>query len=144
MIGGNIVATIQLNKVDGKNAIGEGIVNWLNVAQINGWLDFISGEAKYNTFNAKIEESSHVFICDYTKDLEKLYYLLDGSGDYIFDVNNCTIRTATGDEVADKVTSENSRMIIKEQVYDIVYIDNPMELNQHFEFYLKLVGRYEC
>lgn len=144
MIGGNIVATIQLNKVDGKNAIGEGIVNWLNVAQINGWLDFISGEAKYNTFNAKIEESSHVFICDYTKDLEKLYYLLDGSGDYIFDVNNCTFRTATGDEVADKVTSENSRMIIKEQVYDIVYIDNPMELNQHFEFYLKLVGRYEC
>lgn len=144
MIGGNIVATIQLNKVDGKNAIGEGIVNWLNVAQINGWLDFISGEAKYNTFNAKIEESSHVFICDYTKDLEKLYYLLDGSGDYIFDVNNCTIRTATGDEVADKVTSENSRMIIKEQVYDIVYIDNPMELNQHFEFYLKLVDRYEC
>ncbi len=144
MIGGNIVATIQLNKTDGKNAIGEGIVNWLNVAQINGWLDFISGEAKYNTFNAKIEESSHVFICDYTKDLEKLYYLLDGSGDYIFDVNNCTIRTATGDEVADKVTSENSRMIIKEQVYDIVYIDNPMELNQHFEFYLKLVGRYEC
>lgn len=144
MIGGNIVATIQLNKVDGKNAIGESIANWLNVTQINGWLDFISGEAKYNTFNSKIEESSHIFICDYTKDLEKLYYLLDGSGDYIFDVNNCTIRTATGDEVADKVTSENSRMIIKEQVYDIVYIDNPMELNQHFEFYLKLVGRDEC
>lgn len=141
MIGGNIIATVQLNKADGRNAIGERVTQWLNIAQIRGWLDFSSGEARYNSYNAKVEESSHIFICDYSKDIENLYYLLDGNGDYIFDSDNCTIRTKTDDEVADKVTSENSRMIIKGQVYDIVYIDNPMELNQHFEIYLKLVGR---
>ena len=133
MTRGNVIATVQLNKADSKNAIGERVAKWLNVAQIRGWLDFISGEAKYNTYNAKTEESSHIFICDYTKDIENLYYLLDG-----------TIRTKTGDEIGDKVTSENARMIIKGQVYDIVYIDNPMELNQQFEIYLKLVGRDGC
>ncbi len=141
MIGGNTIATVQLNKPDGKNAIGERVGQWLSVVQIRGWLDFISGEAKYNTYNAKTEESSHIFICDYSNDIENLYYLLDGNGDYIFDSDNCTIRIKTGNEAADKVTSENARVIIKEQVYDIVYIDNPMELNQQFEIYIKLVGR---
>lgn len=141
MIDGNTAAIVQLSKPNGKNAIGERVGQWLSVAQTKGWLDFISGEAKYNIYNAKTEESSHIFICDYSNDIENLYYLLDGNGDYIFDSDNCTIRKKTSDEVADKVTSENARMIIKGQVYDIVYIDNPMELNQQFEIYLKLVGR---
>lgn len=142
MIGGNTTATVQLNKADGRNAVGERVTQWLNAAQLRGWLDFSSGEAKYKNYSTKTEESSHIFICDYTTDIENLCYLLDGNGDYIFDSDSCTIRTKTGDEIADNVTSENSRMIIKGQIYDIVYIDNPMELNQQFEIYLKLVGRY--
>lgn len=141
MIGGNITATIQLNKADDKNSIGERAGNWLNIAQIKGWLDFMNGEAKYNTYNAKFEESSHIFMCDYSKYIENIYCLLEGNSGLIFDSKNCIIRSKTSDDTTESVTSENARMIINGQIYDIVYIDNPMELNQHFEFYLKLAGR---
>ena len=38
------------------------------------------------------------------------------------------------------VTDENSRMIIKGKVYDITFIDNPMELDQQLEIYLNYLG----
>ena len=38
------------------------------------------------------------------------------------------------------VTDENSRMIIKGKVYDITFIDNPMELDQQLEIYLTYTG----
>jgi hypothetical protein len=34
----------------------------------------------------------------------------------------------------------NKRMVINGNVYDVLMIDNPMELNQHLEIYLKYVG----
>lgn len=39
-----------------------------------------------------------------------------------------------------RISSENSRMIINNQRYDVMLIDNPMELNQHYEIYLKFTG----
>ena len=142
MIGGNIDAIIQIKHTGSKNAIGEQNDDWLNVLKIRGWLDFSSGEAKYNTYKAKVEESSHIFVCDYQEDIKNLCYLLDGEGDYIYDSDNCTIRTRTfADGNAESITSENARMFIKGRKYDIVLIDNPMELNQHYEFYLKAVGQ---
>lgn len=141
MIGGNVDAIVQIKHTDTKNEIGERICTWTNVIKIRGWLDFTNGEAKYDAYNAKLEESSHIFICDYSKDIENLYCLLDGNGEYIFDSVNCIITTKTSDYNEKNVTSENARMIVNGLIYDIVYIDNPMQLNQHFEFYLKLVGR---
>lgn len=35
---------------------------------------------------------------------------------------------------------EDKRLMIDNKVYELVYIDNPMELNQHLELYLKYVG----
>lgn len=142
MIGGNIDAIVQIKKLSGKNDIGEREESWLNVLKIKGWLDFASGEAKYSTYNAKIQESSHLFLCDYQEDIRKLCYLLDDNSDYIFDEDNVTIRTRTSadNEITDKVTSENARMIVDGQMYDILLIDDPMNLHQHYEFYLKLVG----
>lgn len=35
---------------------------------------------------------------------------------------------------------EKARMVIKNQVYDITWIDNPMELNKHLEIFLKHIG----
>lgn len=41
-----------------------------------------------------------------------------------------------------RITAENSRMIVKGKVYDIMLIDNPMELEEgsQWEIYLKYTG----
>lgn len=33
--------------------------------ELTGWLALASGEAKYTVFNAKAQESTHIFIVDY-------------------------------------------------------------------------------
>lgn len=38
------------------------------------------------------------------------------------------------------VTSENSRMVINGKVYDIMLIDDPMEMHKQLEIYLKYTG----
>lgn len=63
-IGGNTTATIQISTT-ARNAIGEQVKTWQNVQTLHGWLDLSSGDSRYSTYNAKIQESSHVFVCDY-------------------------------------------------------------------------------
>ena len=110
-IGGKTTGTIQINTASGKNAIGEAVTNWPDAYTPTGWLDLISGDSKYSTNKAKIEESTHIFLCDFH------------SGVYA---------------LADK----NTRMIIKGFVYDVLLIDNPMEMNEQLEIYLKRVGAW--
>ena len=109
-IGGNIKATIQVFTTS-NNEIGEQVQTWDDTQTIKGWLDLSSGDSKYTTFNAKIQESTHVFIADYVK-------------------------------LSDGIQAENSRMTINGKVYDILLIDNPMELGSgsQLEFYLKFTG----
>ena len=38
------------------------------------------------------------------------------------------------------VVPENSRMMINGKTYDVLLIDNPMEMNHHLEIYLKYTG----
>lgn len=64
MIGGNTTATIE-TKSTTKNAIGEAVEAWNPVQDITGWLDYQSGDSRYTTFNAKIQESTHIFVADY-------------------------------------------------------------------------------
>lgn len=64
MIGGNISGAIQVNKT-ATNRIGEAEATWTTAQTLKGWLDLLSGDAKVSTYNAKIQESTHVFICDY-------------------------------------------------------------------------------
>ena len=63
-IGGNINAIIQISTAT-KNAIGESVKTWADVQTLRGWLDLFSGRASYAPYNAKIQESTHLFICDY-------------------------------------------------------------------------------
>lgn len=63
-IGGNTQAVIQVRTVK-RNAIGEQVPTWTDAATIKGWLDLASGESRYNTYYAKIQESTHYFIADY-------------------------------------------------------------------------------
>lgn len=108
MIGGNINAAIQ-NKTTVKNEIGERIPTWTTIQSIVGFLDYTGGQSNYQNYDAKIQESTHIFICDYVP--------LDS-----------------------RIKATKSRMLIKDKPYDILLIDNPMELNQQYEIYLKYVG----
>lgn len=109
-IGGNITAVIQ-KRTTANNDIGELVHTWTDALSIKGWLDLTTGESRYTTFNAKIQESTHIFIADYVP--------LDP-----------------------EITSENSRMIINGKRYDILLIDNPMEMGSgsQLEIYLKYTG----
>lgn len=109
MIGGNINGILQ-SKSTVKNSIGETITSYTDTVTLLGWLDMMNGDSKHTTYNAKIEESTHIFICDY-KDLR------------VYNLN-----------------SENCRMIVNGFVYEVLMIDNPMELNKQLEIYLKYVG----
>ena len=109
-IGGNIIGAIQAATA-AKNAIGEAVKSWETVQSLTGWLDLSSGDSKYTTYDAKVQESTHVFVCDYVA--------LDPS-----------------------IKPENCRMLIKNHVFDITLIDNPMELGSgsQLEIYLKYTG----
>lgn len=107
-IGGNINADIQIFGTS-KNEIGEAVKSWETVQTLKGWLDLSGGDSKYSTYNAKIQESTHVFISDYVP--------LDS-----------------------RISAENSRMLINGKTYDIMLIDNPMELCEQLEIYLKFTG----
>ena len=63
-IGGNIKAMIQVC-TSAKNDIGEHVQTWTDAQSIKGWLDLSSGESRYTTYHAKIQESTHIFIADY-------------------------------------------------------------------------------
>ena len=61
---GNTLCVIQ-KATSSKNKIGEAVNVWTDAASVSGVLSLQSGDSKYSTFNAKIEESTHIFICDF-------------------------------------------------------------------------------
>ena len=133
-IGGNITALLQVKDNGTKNSIGEREHVWYDVTALKGWLDLATGTSDYLNFNAKVQDSTHVFICDF-KSLKNL------SGEWVWNplnlingIINQNNKTGTVD-----VTSENARMVIKDKVYAIQLIDNPMEMNYQLEIYLKYV-----
>ena len=71
-IGGNTQAIIQVKTFskdeNGKyirDSIGSVVKQWEDAQTIKGWLDLSGGDSRYTTYNAKIQESTHVFIADY-------------------------------------------------------------------------------
>ena len=60
-IGGNITGVIQLASYS-PNASGEQVPTWKDALRLTGFLDMMSGSAGYMAYNAKIQESTHVFI----------------------------------------------------------------------------------
>lgn len=103
-VGGNTTATIQV-KTNVKNEFGERVSVWTDVKTVKGWLDLSNGTSDYLNYNAKIQDSTHYFLCD------------------VFDLTD--------------VTKDNARMIINGKPYAILLIDDPMEMHQHYEIYLK-------
>lgn len=111
-IGGNIQGKLQ-KQTCAKNKIGEPEKTWSDEVTLTGWLGMQSGDSKYTTYNAKIEESTHVFLCDYN-------------------------------EPAYRLVGEDTRMVIKGKCYDVMLIDNPDEMDEQLEIYLKLVGDFHA
>ncbi len=127
MIGGNTNLIIKLHSSDGnypwnpldlenaeidetKDAFDENgsrIKTYTKIASLFGWLDLITGDSKYD-YKTKIEDSTHVFICDY------------------IDIK--------------EIDTEEAKAEINGEEYDIRYIDDPMELHEQLEIYLKKVG----
>lgn len=66
MIGGN--TNLIIKELNGENESfdenGARIVEYKQVASLFGWLDLMTGDSKYD-YKAKIEDSTHIFICDY-------------------------------------------------------------------------------
>lgn len=114
-IGGNIVATVQVCTGTTKNEIGELVKTWADAQSIRGWLDLQSGDSRYSTYDAKIQESTHIFLADHVELDPRIKAessrLLLGSG-----------------EAALK--------------YDILLIDNPMGMKtgSQLEIYLRFTG----
>lgn len=109
MIDGNTKIQIQIRTTT-QNRIGEDVEVWKTVNEILGFIDLSGGDSKYSTYNAKIQESTHLFISD--------YYALDN-----------------------RVKAENSRVVDeKGKIYDVMLIDDPMELHEQLEIYLKYTG----
>lgn len=117
-IGGNIRFAIQTKQTEKDeagnivtNEIGEPVEEWKTAHEFVGWLGLQSGDSKHTTYNAKVEESTHVFLCDFHAGI---YSLAD----------------------------QNTRMIVKGFVYDVLLIDNPDEMNEQLEIYVKRVGAW--
>lgn len=108
-IGGNITGTIQTKAIVDTNEIGEAVYEWTTAYSTIGWLGMTGGNSRYSTYNAKIEESTHVFLCDYH------------SGIYA-------------------LAEQDTRMTIKGFLYDVTFIDNPDEMDEQLEIFLKRVG----
>ena len=106
-IGGNTKLTIQKKAGTTTNSLNEKVPIWENVKTITGWLDLMGGSSGYTPYSAKIQESTHVFLCDYTP---------------------------LG------VNAENARAVIGTKTYDVMLIDNPMEMGEHLEIFLKYTG----
>ena len=64
MIGGNVKAVIETCEVH-ENAVKEHVTTYTQAQLLFGYLDMATGGITYSTYNAKIVESTHVFICDY-------------------------------------------------------------------------------
>lgn len=106
MIGGNTEAILQKISGSATNSIGERIPELEDVQTFRGWLDLSTGDSKY-THDAKLQESTHIFITDYTPIDRK---------------------------------PNDKRLKVGGDVYDVLLIDDPMELHQQLEIYLKYVG----
>lgn len=64
MICGNISAEIQIfDSIC--NEIGEAEKTWKTVQTLKGFLDLCGGDSDYKSFDAKVQDSTHVFICDF-------------------------------------------------------------------------------
>ncbi len=115
MISGNTKAWVQVKSVEPDEYALDRVV-WKNAfpKPLTGALDLTGADVSQRMMK-RVEEADYIFLCDYT-DLT-----VDGK----------------------KLDTENSRMLIDGQVYEVILYDDPMQRHAHLEIYLKYVGGQE-
>lgn len=79
-IGGNIDCILKYEKIT-TSAIGEKVKDWVELQTIHGFLDLQNQAKDFATYNKAMEDSTHVFICDYVnipKKATELKAVIDG------------------------------------------------------------------
>lgn len=84
-----------------------------SICDLNGHLDLLTGGAKLTASTKILEESTHVFVCEY----------IDLVGKYDLDIHSYEGLVLSVNGINHKVT----------------YIDDPMWLHAHLEVFLKVI-----
>jgi len=117
-IGGNIDLILKVEGSYKKNKIGENTPVLVDYFTLHGFLDMASTNTTHSTYNAKIQDSTHYFICDY--------------------VELPTFKDSNGLER--KPMIDELKAVCNGKEYDVLWIDDPMELHKHLEIYLEYIG----
>ncbi|MCI9463374.1 MAG: hypothetical protein HFI48_05735 [Lachnospiraceae bacterium] len=110
-IGGNTDATVQIGMVQ-LNDLGNEVTEWENAFPIKGFLDLANEGTNSHNLMHRVEDADYIFLCNY-------------------------FAPVVGKV---KLTAENSRLIIAGEVYEVKVYDDPMNLHEHMEIYLKYMG----
>lgn len=107
---GGNTLAVLQTKTTTKNAFGEKVEAWTDLQLLKGFLDFIGGDGSYKS--------------NFKGAVEETTHL------FICDYDN----------VASQATPSQCRLIISGKVYDVLMIDDPMNLHKHLEIMLKYNG----
>lgn len=109
-INGNTKATVQIRQIT-QDEYQTDRVRWKDAFSVSGVLDLLDGGVNLKMMS-RTGEADYIFICD--------YFLPAYNGE--------------------KLTAENSRFLIDGEVYEVKLFDDPMNLHEHLEIYLKYLG----
>ncbi len=109
-INGNTKAVVQIREIETDEYKADRI-RWKDAFSVNGTLDLLDGGVNLKMMS-RIEDADYIFICD--------YFAPSYNGE--------------------KLTAENSRLLIDGEVYEVKLFDDPMCLHEHLEIYLKYLG----
>ncbi len=109
-INGNTKAVVQIREVETDEYKADR-TRWKDAFSVKGTLDLLDGGVNLKMMS-RTEDADYIFICD--------YFLPAYNGE--------------------KLTAENSRLLIEGEVYEVKLFDDPMRLHEHLEIYLKYLG----
>ena len=104
---GGNVDAIIQVETSSKNAFGEKETTYKDLTTVKGFLDYVGGDGSYKN--------------NFKGELEETTHI------FICDYDSITA----------SVKPTQSKMVIDDKSYDILYVDNPMNLNEHLEIMLK-------
>lgn len=111
-IGGNTQAYVQIRTVQpDEYAIDRACWEDAFPEPLTGLLDLTDADTS-RVLMKRVEDSDYIFLCDY------------------FDLH-------AGGE---KLTAENSRLLIDGEIYEVKLYDDVMRLHEHMEIYLRYLG----